>query len=152
MKKILYTDTAGSLWILSPVPQERGKDEPEDAFVARIANKDVPAGSTNVRVVEESEIPADRTFRNAWKPDLTVDMVKAKDIHRDHLREMRTPLFDALDQAQRTAIAADDKAEVQRLERELQALRDVTADPAIEAATTPEQLKAVIPEPIRRGR
>ncbi len=41
--------------------------ESEDEFVARIAAKDVPADAENVQIVDESEIPADRTNRAAWK-------------------------------------------------------------------------------------
>ncbi len=34
--------------------------------VAEVARKDVPAG-VNYWIVEDSEIPTDRTFRNAWE-------------------------------------------------------------------------------------
>lgn len=54
--------------------------ETEDEFVARIRAKDVPADAIDVQVVDESAIPADRTFRDAWKAragGVEVDMVKA---------------------------------------------------------------------------
>lgn len=37
-----------------------------------IAKKDVPAGLP-YKIVDENEIPSDRTFRNAWEWDNTVE-------------------------------------------------------------------------------
>jgi hypothetical protein len=33
-----------------------------------------------VRIIDPATLPQDRTFRDAWKPDLTVDMEKARDL------------------------------------------------------------------------
>src|SRR3990167_6600599 len=41
--------------------------ETEDEFVARIAAKDVPPDVINLQFVDESAVPQDRTFRNAWR-------------------------------------------------------------------------------------
>lgn len=72
-----------------------------------------------------------------------IDLDKAKDIHKDYIRAARQPLLEkldvdfvrALEQGQDTAPIADQK----------QVLRDVTKDPAIEAAATVEELKAAWP-------
>ena len=75
---------------------------------------------------------------------ITVNMEKARDIHRQRLREARAPLFNALDVAfQRAMETGADTAEIVAKK---QALRDVTADPAIDAAQTTDELKAVWPE------
>lgn len=102
------------------------------------------------RFMDRSELPEgdDRRFRAAWKDDgikLVVDMPKAREIHRDYLREMRKPKLADLDVAYLQVLESgvpDGTAIV----AQKQALRDVTDDPAIEAATTPEELKAVIPD------
>ena len=74
---------------------------------------------------------------------ITVNMAKARDIHRQRLREARAPLFNALDVAfQRAMETGADTAEIVAKK---QALRDVTADPAIDAAQTTDELKAVWP-------
>lgn len=73
-----------------------------------------------------------------------VNLNKAKEIHRDYLRAARQPLLESLDvafvraleQGQDTAPIADQK----------QQLRDVTADPAIAAASTVDELKQVWPD------
>lgn len=126
--------------------------ETEDAFVARIRDKDVPADATDVQIVEAAAIPADRTFRNAWKAGvgiITHDMDKAREIHKDNLRRMRAPRLAALDVAYQRADESGDIAEKQRIAAEKQKLRDVTADPRIAAATDIAELKITIPEVLK---
>lgn len=122
--------------------------ESEDAFLARIAAKDVPAG-LSCWTVGESEIPTDRTFRNAWKADgsnVVHDMPKCREIHRDKMRKARAPKLAALDAAFLRALESGDVTAQARIIAAKEVLRAVTADPAIEAASTPEQLKAVWPD------
>lgn len=94
------------------------------------------------------DLNTDRTFRNAWKhgpgqPD--VDMPKAREIQRNRLRRMRAPLLEQLDTEYMRADEAGNQQEKLRIAQRKQALRDVTIDPRIDAAKTPEELKAVIP-------
>lgn len=63
-----------------------------------------------IREVSLADVQLDRTFRNAWKPDLTIDMVKAKAIAKSKVK---------------------------------------TKDQEIDAATTPEELKAIMPIPLK---
>jgi hypothetical protein len=98
-----------------------------------------------------ADFPADPTFRNAWRDDGTsvrVDMPAARTIWREHLRVLRKPLLEALDVEHLRADERGDKAEKARIAEKKQALRDVTADPRIDAAGTPEELKAVVLEPL----
>ena len=75
---------------------------------------------------------------------ITVNMVKARDIHRAKMRAVRAPLLVALDVAFQRALEQNTSAA--EIIAKKQALRDVTSDPAIEAAQTLEELKAVWPE------
>ena len=61
--KIIYTNEDGSLAIIHPT-QEALQLFPID----EIAKKDVPTGLP-YKIVDDSEIPTDRTFRNAWTVD-----------------------------------------------------------------------------------
>ena len=94
------------------------------------------------REIKRGEIPEDRRFRGAWRDRgrVTVDMPAAREIHREHLRVLRAPKLAALDTAYMRADEARDQAAKTRIAVEKQALRDVTSDPAIEAAKTPEEL------------
>lgn len=75
---------------------------------------------------------------------ITVNMIKARDIHRAKMRETRASLFAALDVDYQRA--TETNADTSVIVAKKQALRDVTADPEIEAAQTTEELKAVWPE------
>jgi hypothetical protein len=143
MKKIVYSRPDGGVSVVTPALNlHSDPPDTEDDAVAR-AMKRLPEDAIAPRVVDANEIPADRTFRNAWKADLTVDMAKARAIHRNKLRELRAPLFEPLERAQRTALVSGDTATALAIETKLQTLRNVTADPAIEAASTPEELKSI---------
>lgn len=121
--------------------------ETEDEFLSRLRVVVVPNDAINVRVIDDADVPQDRTFRKAWRDTgaIGVDMVKAREIHRDLLRAVRKPLFEPLDAAYLKADEAGDTAEKQRIAAKKQALRDVTKHPGIEAAKSTDELKAVMP-------
>jgi hypothetical protein len=128
------------------------REATDDAINSELAR--VPGLTPNegwVRIAPE-DVPQDRTFRNAWTATgskVSIDMPKARDIHRDRLRALRLPKLLALDVEYQRADETDDKELKAEVVRQKRALRDVTADPAIEAATTPEELAAVIPAALR---
>lgn len=104
--------------------------------------------------VENVTFPDDRDFRDAWvrrNGTIETDMPKARAIHRDRMREARAPELAKLDVDYQRADERGDKIEKQRIAAKKQALRDVTDDPAIEAAETPGQLRAVWPKALPRG-
>ena len=109
----------------------------------------VPWTAIRWQEIDEAAVPP-RLFRNAYElgekvPE--INMVKARDIHRDAMRVTRAPLLENLDiEFQR---AYKDPAEQDRIETEKQTLRDVTDDPAINIAKTPEELKAIWPEVLK---
>lgn len=96
-------------------------------------------------VVDDAAIPTDRYFRNAWKGDLTVDMDKAREIQRSHIRAARIPLLAALDVEYMRAHETGDSVKLAEVTAQKQALRDAPADLALDAAKTPEELKAIWP-------
>jgi hypothetical protein len=57
-KRIVYINSDGSIVILTPADC--------GLTIEEIAQKDVPTGLT-YHIVDKSEIPTDRTFRDAWK-------------------------------------------------------------------------------------
>lgn len=126
--------------------------ETEDEFVARIAAKGVPADARNVQIVDAAAIPTDRTFRNAWKSGagcVDHDMPQCVEIQKQRLRELRAPKLAALDVEFMRAIEAGDTEKQVSIAAQKQALRDVTADPALLAAKTLDALKAVVPVVLR---
>lgn len=62
-KRILYTQENGVLAVITPVD--------DNLTIEDIAKKDVPAG-TPYLIVDESVIPTDRLFREAWEADFAI--------------------------------------------------------------------------------
>ena len=73
---------------------------------------------------------------------INVNMQKARDIHRDKIRAARNPKLAAKDVEFMRAVEAGDTDAQATVAAEKQALRDATAAAAIDAATTPDALKA----------
>lgn len=97
------------------------------------------------RKITDSDLIPDRTFRNAWKDSgskLEVHMPKAREIHKDHLRQARGLKFIELDAEYMKADEENDTKKKKEIKDKKQALRDITNHPAIELAQTPEELKA----------
>lgn len=59
MKRIIFPTTGGGVAILIPSPDC-------GLTIEEIAEKDVPS-NTVYKIVDVSEIPSDRTFRDAWE-------------------------------------------------------------------------------------
>lgn len=78
---------------------------------------------------------------------ITVNMSKARDIYRAKMRAAREPLLAALDIAYQRA--TETNSDTSEIIAKKQALRDVTSDPAIEAAQTIEELKLIWPEVLK---
>ena len=150
MKRIVYTKPDGNLAVVTPVINTFPSPEnmTEDEALARALSK-LPAGAVNPVVVEEAAIPTDRAYRDAWSVSgnsVIHDMTKAREIHKNKLRELRATKFPKLDIDYMRADEAGNNALKIQIAQQKQSLRDVTADPRIAAAQTPEELKLVIPE------
>jgi hypothetical protein len=76
---------------------------------------------------------------------ISVNMDKAREIKKDMIRAERAPMLEALDVAYLRAVEAGDTTQQAQIATEKQTLRDATDDPAIAAASTPEELAAVDP-------
>ena len=75
---------------------------------------------------------------------ITINMDKAREIHRNRMREAREPKFKELDVAYMVAIERGQETEDIVAKKQL--LRDVTKIQDIDAAKTTEELKSVWPE------
>jgi len=90
-------------------------------------------------------VPANRDFRNAWSLSGTViseDLDKAKEIFKDKIREVRSPLLEAEDVVYMKAMEADDASAKTASVTKKNALRDAPAASAIGSASTIAELKA----------
>ena len=95
-------------------------------------------------------MPAERTFREGWEANtetqvISVNMTLAKEIWRNKIRDARKAELEKLDTAYLRAMETG--ADTTQIIADKQALRDAPAHSGIDAATTPEELKAVQPIP-----
>lgn len=74
---------------------------------------------------------------------ININMEKAKNIWRDKVRADRAPYFEQLDVDYLKATESQNVVVKTHIETKKQQLRDATEDSRIEAATTPDELKAV---------
>lgn len=125
--------------------------ETEEAFIGRIAAKDVPSNS-GAQMVDSSDLPPNRVFRNAWSKNQSgvfVDMPKARELHREKLRKLRKPVLEMWD---REYLKADETGDTNRKAAVAQIkerLRNCTNDPRIDSAQTPDVLMSIIPEELK---
>jgi len=90
-KHVLLQRPNGKVSIMYPT--ENCKLTPEEQ-----ASKHYP--DLSYEIIDSSDIPTDRTFRGAWKPEdkkIGFDMPRAKEIAHGHRREARDLLFKPLD-------------------------------------------------------
>lgn len=141
MKRIIYTQDNGTVAIIVPAPefieQFNSINEAMETLVARHS-----LHGTDYSVVDTSEIPSNRTFRNAWVKDarqVKTDIPKAKLLAHDKRRTKREEELKPFDDIIAKQIPGKNasEAEVQR-----QAIRDKHAliQTNIDAATTEAQL------------
>ncbi|CTQ53099.1 hypothetical protein LP7551_01620 [Roseibium album] len=104
---------------------------------------------------QNTSFPSDRVFRDAWAITganvIDVDMPRAREIHRAKVRTERQSKFAEVDRvalpltrkAVYAALTAAEKRTLSDVEHAAQKLRDAPSHAAIEAAETPEDLKAL---------
>ena len=130
MTKIIYTNSDGTVAVIHPT------GDVNDAI------KDVPTG-LSYEIIEDSAIPADRAFRDAWVQDsktIKTDITKAIEIHKTNIRTAREPKLVELDIEFQKAL--ETSASTTDIVSKKQALRDAPADSAIASADTEAELKA----------
>jgi hypothetical protein len=147
-KVIIYTKADGTAAICIPAPAGRLPNESELDWLDRVAKRSIPPDAKDVRLTTRDAIPTDRTFRDAWIVNghgVAVDMPRARDVHRGHIRRNRVAALRALDAAYQKASDAGDTKAAAAISAHRQKWRDAPAHPDIDAAKTPDQLKAVRP-------
>ena len=151
--RILYSQEDGVLAVTVPAPKymqhlrdTANREVTDTEIMAHIAQKDLPNGRA-FEVVEDSDVPTDRTFRNAWEHDTSAapekvktNMGKAKLLAHDMRRAARAEAFAPLD-IQSTIPAQAEAAEAAR-----QVVRDADAQKQIDidAAMDEVELKALV--------
>ena len=129
-KRIIWTEPNGQVAVLYPVIAV------EDCI------KDVPSG-LDFFIIQDSEIPKNTFFERAWKivdGKIQMDIAKAREVHREHVRNARASKLVELDvEFQRALETSTDTTSIVSKKK---ALRDAPANSAIDAAKTEAELIA----------
>ena len=135
MKKILYTRPDGGVSIVVPTPKkdlERVLGSLTDIeYEDHVRQRSIPIDAINVRDIDDSDLPSDREFRNAWvdvTPESTIDLdcTKAKDIQLGKLRRERDAELEKLDKEFMIALERADNDKIAAIKLKKQNLRDAT--------------------------
>lgn len=100
-------------------------------------------------IVSDSDIPQDRTFREAWlcsNGSIKIDMAKARAIHLDRIRTARDEKLAALDVPWMKAVEAGDRGAQAAIAVQKQELRDIPQTLDLTEARTAGALQAIWPE------
>ena len=136
MKRIIFQNESGGVSVIIPSGE---------LSIEQVAKKDVPAG-VSYEIVDVSEVPSDRTFREAWvMGDCCIDhdLDKCKAIGHDRRRAARAEEFKPYDEIIAKQIPGVTAVEA---EEARQAIRDkyATIQDAIESAEDPDAIKAAL--------
>ena len=148
MSRIIFSNSDGTLSFIVPCLNEINPATGQPFTIQEIADKDIPAGISTYSIVEDSVIPTDISFRNAWVGVgigttggvISEDITKAKEIHKTNIRKARIPKLAELDVEFQKALETG--ASTTDIVAKKQALRDAPADSGIAAASDADTLKA----------
>lgn len=134
-QRIIYKTAEGGVAVVIPSPNS-------GLSLDEIIAKDIPPNS-EYEIVSVSDVPVDRTFRNAWEKsgrNIVHNMGKCKDIAHARRRKMRAEEFAPLD------IEATIPAKAAQAEAAREAIRQkyATMQAQIDSASTPDELKQIL--------
>ena len=134
VKKIVYTNNEGNV-----VADSIDTRQDDQVYIDRMVSR----GFADAVVIDSSTFPSDR-FNEAWTlsgSTISVNMTTAKESHRNNLRNQRKQYFSETDSLLLETFSQ--KKGLEEVKSRQQYLRNITEDPAIDAATTTTELNAV---------
>lgn len=134
-KRIIYENNDGSVSIVIPAIED----------IEAVVKKSIPEG-ISYEILEDTDIPSDRTFRNAWVKNgkgIRIDMPLARLIHMTSIRKVRAEELIKTDQELLRAIEnGEDTVQIKEKRQKLRAIPQVFDLKTVE---TPEELKELWP-------
>lgn len=147
MKVIISDNQAGGIRVDYPTPQKireiMASGLSESEAISEIVGK---LNRVNPVVIESTDLPGDRDFRNAWVKSgvsVSVDMPKARVIHMGRIREVRDSELKRLDQESLKNMESGSSNTA--VSNSKQRLRDIPQNFDLSAFKTPQALKAAWP-------
>lgn len=141
MDRIIYTNDEGNVSVVIPSDSWTGT---LDELAARVIDNAVDT----YEIVDHTEIPVTKVFRNAWKRDrqgkkVGVGMVKAKNITHGRRRRRRDIEMEPHDRIIARQVPGEDPTSAEA-ERVILRTKYARIQTEIDAATTPDELETII--------
>ena len=141
MNRIIYTQLNGVVAVVVPSPHYKGTME-------QLASKTVRDNLDEPEIVDSSQIPTDRVFRDAWQrgeqgKKVGIEMGKAKDITHGKRREKREEEMAPYDEIVSKQIPGQNPHQAEAARAQLRNKYAQIQDD-IDATTTPDELKTII--------
>lgn len=120
---------------------------PENINLEEIFIKDI--GNSIYKVIDDSELPDDCLFRDAWEYDFSsnssiyINMNKAREIWKNIIRVNRVSFLEKLDIEYLRSLEKNDIISCTNIAQRKQILRDCTKDSRINNAQTTSDLKTI---------
>lgn len=156
--RFAYTRPDGGVSVVNAARREdlerTIKFDSNEAYENYVLQRSIPADAANVTRLTDAATPDRCEFRNGWvltDGKITFHMEKCREILRNKMRIVRQPLLEALDVDYQRADEAGDAVKKAAIAKSKQTLRDVTKDPAIDSARSPDDLRSVWPECLPRA-
>jgi len=140
-KRIIYTQDNGVVAVVVPT-----KD------IEKTIERAVLPYTDSYEIIDKSEIPTDRTFRNAWKKDgkkIKTDMPRARNIHLNNIRKKRDKRLKEKDIEWQIAMEKGLTDKAQAIATEKQTLRDIPQTFDLDQYTEPDALKDACPDELK---
>lgn len=155
-RRVVYQRPDGHLSVVVPSPRYvahlMSSGMTEAGAIAAIRAKDVPPDAADPVECDQDDIPADRTFRDAWRRDGThpvrIDMPAARAIHRQRLEQRAAERGRQLREDYLAADEDGDTTRVAQLKGRIRGMRQRIAALNLDDAQTPEDLAAITDEEI----
>ena len=152
MEYLVYTNTEGSVAVVSPAPKEDLEKSQgpmtQEEYESFVIAGSIPEGNTTMQHITAAQIPSDRWFRAAWRQNgasIKIDMSAARIIQENKIRAARDVKWEDFDT--RYVAAQRDGLDLTILDAERQTLKDVpqVVQSDIDTAATPDILKEIWP-------
>lgn len=130
MKIIAYTiPEEEGLKLLIPTQDFLNRSEMEELEVLELLKtRHIPENAENVQIINDTDVPQDRTFRDAWQLNGEVvdhNLDKAKNIKLDCIRQVRNEKLAKLDMELLKAAEQERRDDVKEIMKLKQELRDL---------------------------
>ena len=154
--RILYTGLDGGVLVVGAAAKSDLEKVlgllTDEGHKAHVWERSIPADAVGAVEIDDAQVLPDREFRNAWKQSgkaIGHDLIKAKAIQLERIREARSPKLAELDREYMIADEKGNAVEKADVGVRKQLLRDITGPLKALEPTDIQQIKDAFPSSLK---